>query len=1120
MSAIFISYTGRDPEGDAWADQLTEWFQEWEYGYFRDKDHSHGVKAGDDWRQTLYRELGEATAMVCLCSKQYDSSPWCVGEVAIAVENGKIVIPIQLAHSAEELKSEPLPLLLQTKQAIKVPDSANPSPEQLAEVRQRLQAKLREKLNWRDLQHWDSNLAPYPGLPAFEEQQAPVFFGRDEAIEAVVERMGALALRPRAFLLLLGASGYGKSSLVRAGVVPRLKGDRERSWTVLPPFTPGDEPFKELEEAVLDAGAVFDASDPLSSLQELQRQSKSRVVVVIDQFEELLSAGPKEDGKVDEGETFQKFLQKLLSSRKAGLMVLATMRTDFLAPLQTRWPALTGMAKSFTLEPIEPEDFGDLITGPADRSKLTLEPGLEERLVKESGGRDALPLLAFTLEKLWKARKKQGVAVAGTRPGEQWDLTVKDYEVLGGVDGAVSTRAKECWDPQTSSDKELAALREAFLDHLVSVSGDGREAKRAARLNDLPHACRQIVQRMVDDRLLVLKEGTVEIAHEALLRTWEPLVEWIEAGKVELLQCLRVKRLAEDLKAGAPVRQRRQALEQLAALAAAGGSEERAVRKEARETLEHLLSDGSYPLADRQDAALMLALIGAEEPLRQLLADGKTPVGLRRRAAECLGLMAQRSTDSDQRHRIKEELERWLRSEPLEVRIEVELDPKELDPVKVQALVEQAQGQLAEALQQAIQSGQLPPDLGEEQLREMFQQAVSQMVDEQLRQQLWAEGRAPGWAVHDAHLPLLQGAALGLQLAASADLPLLGSGPGLVVPMLTLMTTEEEGGLQIRTEVVEVPVWKLPLPPSEPLARGEHLELVMVPPDTITIGSPAEEDGRDVYRQLRLKCDEDEKVDVEARRPVRLSTFAMVRHPISQGQWRAVVEGVASQERDLEAEPGKANPESLWDQHGQPGELAVDSVSWNDGQEWLLRLNFWLVEHWRELGGNGEAPQLALPSESQWEAACRGCEPDEESTPFHFGVTLDASWERYDASSTFGLGRRGAKVKQPGVNGAHGLVNRLGLAELHGQVLEWCGDQWHRDPAAGAPLDGSAIEGPDPDLRGTSEEFFRLLRGGSWFNDPRYCRAACRSSNRPGVESTCVGLRPCCPSPPGSLLGS
>jgi hypothetical protein len=543
MGAIFISYTGRDPEGDSWADRLAEWFTEWGYGYFRDKSHSRGVKAGDDWRQTLYRELDEARAMVCLCSKQYESSPWCVGEVAIAVKDGKTVIPIQLAKTAEELKSEPLLLLLSDHQAIQVPDAVNPSAERLAEVRQRLRQTLQRKLKWRDLQTWDATLPPYPGLPAFEERQAPVFFGRDVAIEAVVERLGALALRPQAFLLLLGASGYGKSSLVRAGVVPRLKGDGEGSWTVLPPFTPGDQPFKELERAVLNAGGVFDAADPLRSLRELQRQSNTRLLLVIDQFEELLSAGPNDDGQADEAETFQAFLRNLLRVPKAGLLVLATMRTDFLAPLQMRWPALTAMAKSLPLEPIEPEDFGDLITGPADRSKLTLEPGLKERLVEESGGRDALPLLAFTMEKLWKARERRGVAVAGTRPGEQWDLTLDDYKHLGGVAGAVSTRAKECWDPKTSGKEEHSALREAFLDHLVSVSGDGQETKRAARLEDLPPASLAIVRRLVDDRLLVLKEGSVEIAHEALLRTWDPLVRWIDESKVERLQALRVKRL-------------------------------------------------------------------------------------------------------------------------------------------------------------------------------------------------------------------------------------------------------------------------------------------------------------------------------------------------------------------------------------------------------------------------------------------------------------------------------------------------------------------------------------------------------------------------------------------------
>ncbi len=97
--------------------------------------------------------------------------------------------------------------------------------------------------------------------------------------------------------------------------------------------------------------------------------------------------------------------------------------------------------------------------------------------------------------------------------------------------------------------------------------------------------------------------------------------------------------------------------------------------------------------------------------------------------------------------------------------------------------------------------------------------------------------------------------------------------------------------------------------------------------------------------------------------------------------------------------------------------------------------------------------------------------------------------------------------------GAFGLVNRWGLAELHGQLLEWCADQWHRDPLAGAAGDGSPLEGPDPGLQGNQEQDYRLLRGGSWINDPHNARAAFRNSNHPGNVTTEVGVRPGCFSP-------
>jgi formylglycine-generating enzyme required for sulfatase activity len=256
-------------------------------------------------------------------------------------------------------------------------------------------------------------------------------------------------------------------------------------------------------------------------------------------------------------------------------------------------------------------------------------------------------------------------------------------------------------------------------------------------------------------------------------------------------------------------------------------------------------------------------------------------------------------------------------------------------------------------------------------------------------------------------------------------------------------------------------------------------------------------------------------VNVEEQRTVNLKAFALVRNPLSQAQWRAVA-ALPSLERDISQAPGTYEATGLWVSYAEPSGLAVDSVSWNDCEEWLQRLNLWLKEQWPDLGGQGEAPQLALPSESQWEAACRAG----DSTPFHFGDTLDASWANYDGNYTYGPGRKGAFRQRPVPLGFFGLVNRWGLAEMHGQLLEWCADQWHRDPVAGSAGDGSPVEGPDSELEGNQEHSYRLLRGGSWIYIPRYARAAFRFGLPPGNVDSIVGVRPGCFSPPGSLLGS
>ncbi|MFM9100439.1 MAG: hypothetical protein ACKOPS_03490, partial [Cyanobium sp.] len=187
-----------------------------------------------------------------------------------------------------------------------------------------------------------------------------------------------------------------------------------------------------------------------------------------------------------------------------------------------------------------------------------------------------------------------------------------------------------------------------------------------------------------------------------------------------------------------------------------------------------------------------------------------------------------------------------------------------------------------------------------------------------------------GWAVHDQRLPLLQGASRGLQLLASAELPLFGRGPGRMVPMLTLAALQEGEGLRIRTEVVAPAVWRLPLPEC-PGLEPQQLELVVVPGGDNRIGSPETEQGRDWYATQRDGC---KGVNVEAERAVRPQRFALSRHLITQAQWKAVA-SLPKLERDLSPSPGSYKPDDLWERHAQPGDLPVESVSWDHCQEWL-----------------------------------------------------------------------------------------------------------------------------------------------------------------------------------------
>ena len=1043
MSAIFISHSHQD---NAWAERIRAWLLDEEkqreeeqryHSLFLDIDEENGIDVGERWRERLFEHLQLCVAVIVISSEAYASSQWCWAELGVAMASGKLMLPVRIDAS-------PLPKLLSETQAtaVAVIDLEQGS----AAAWRRLQKGL-EPLSWQMRQPWppnkEPNASPFPGLDCFERKHAAVFFGQEVVREKVLAAIRRLTARQSRLLLILGASGCGKSSLLRAGVMPWLAAADRGHWIVLEPFQPEEKPFDALGFALARAHQNLEQPAPTEPArtaaaldQQLRRlrlaagQQDARIVIAIDQFEELLAREEgRGDGVGEEADAFLTLLAELLAQKNSQVLILATLRSDFYGVLQLHPSSLHRRAGDpIPLGPMDVDGFRQVIEGPARRVGMRLETGLSDLLVRDTPSGDALPLLAFSLRELWDGR------------ADGAGLTLKQYEDFGGLPGAVQRKADEVLSTSGATVEEIKALESAFIDHLVRLTSDGQAAKQPARLEALPAASRRLVEMFVEARLLVSGKGTdhdaVEIAHEALLRTWPTLVTWIDKGREALLQRLRVRRLGEDLSAGAPKRQRRQALEQLAPLAASGGDEARAVERDGAQPLADLLAAVDAPEADRQDAALVLALIGAEKPLRDCLGDTEAPVAVRRRAAESLGLLAKRSGDRAQRDCIAAELEWWLRSDALYILV-----------------------------------------TGKEE-----------------------------WAQHDARLPILQGAARGLQLAASRELPLLGSGAGRVVPMLTLtaLNQAEGGALEVRTAVLEkVQVWRLPLP------QGQQLEMVLVPGGEYKIGSPEGEAGK-------LECyswtPESKELDKEPLRPVRLAPLAMARFPITQAQWAAVAE----LEPGLKTAPGSYEAKGLWEAHGQPGCLPVDSVSWNDCQKWLAQLNRWLADHWREQGLVGEAPQMRLPGEGEWEAACRA----ESETPFHFGDTLDPSWANYDHIYGYGAGRKNETYPQrPLAIGCFGLVNRWGLAEMHGQMHEWCGDLWHPSPLGG-PQDGSPWEDPDPSPEAAPRADNRLLRGGSWVNFPHNCRAAYRLSNQPAFVYASRGVCPCCLLTTGTLLGS
>ncbi len=523
MSSIFISHSSKDHQA---SEALADFLKGCGFrSLFLDIDPEFGIHASCDWEQELYRKLHECRAVVLLCSEHSMASDWCFGEIIYARSRGKHLFPVIISPCTLRPILKDLQFIDLTKNQ--------------AQGYERLLAGLKHAgLDPADQRIWQGDRPPYPGLMAFEEADAPVFFGRDRSIREGVDslikmrRYGTSRL-----LMLLGASGSGKSSVVRAGLLPQLK--RDPRWLVVDPFRPRDNPFEELAIQLSRCFSSFShdrpwkhllpqelSATPDSWLPDLAReirqaadQPETTMVITVDQFEELLVSDPNHPAQ-----SFLDFLACALAGNDNRLLVIGTMRSDFLGAFQAE-PRLADLKyKALNIPTLTVDDFSQVITGPAQVADIELEQGLVEALIQDTATPDALPLLAFTLRELWESH------------GDERVLTKAQYrQELGGLEGSIRQVANDVLTDMALSASQLAALQTA-LRRLVRINEEGQYTRQVVLRHELPAESQQVLQRLVEARLLISgkqrisstssaadneAEDSLEVAHEALFRAWD-----------------------------------------------------------------------------------------------------------------------------------------------------------------------------------------------------------------------------------------------------------------------------------------------------------------------------------------------------------------------------------------------------------------------------------------------------------------------------------------------------------------------------------------------------------------------------------------------------------------------
>ncbi|MEH2347171.1 MAG: caspase family protein [Nostoc sp.] len=362
---------------------------------------------------------------------------------------------------------------------------------------------------------------PYRGLYAFESEQAQYFCGRDAAVRTLISR-----LAESRFLAVIGYSGSGKSSLVKAGLLPQLQGDRlpgSSEWAIAS-FTPGEHPLGKLVDILAR-----------------QQQQNQPHLLFIDQFEEIFTLCQDDE----ERKTFIRLVAQEVKKGEGETRIILTIRGDFLNRCADYLEIITLINSipptSFIVTPMSFAELEEAIEKPAKLHGVSFERGLVSQISADVVNRPgALPILQYALKELWRVCIEEPDS-----PGPL--LTLKGYEEIGGVKGALDKRATILYESLTTVDQAFA--RCLFME-LVQLGEAGEVTRRRAsweRLEVVADSSQQL-QRVVgllagsQQRLIITDKNTVEVAHEALLSEWKLLNTWIAKN----LENIRLSRSLEE----------------------------------------------------------------------------------------------------------------------------------------------------------------------------------------------------------------------------------------------------------------------------------------------------------------------------------------------------------------------------------------------------------------------------------------------------------------------------------------------------------------------------------------------------------------------------------------------